>query len=208
MRVGPCIATTGPIQGQKQESRRDDKQRRSNGIASPDILLESHPGVVRPFLRPVKGQEPNRSYPMTSSLDPEDVAPSAGADVCDSTCSKAAYTIPIILAMMRNHNRILHTHSPPTAPPMNANPFARGRCFMGRISEGIACTMEIVASVTPIRIPPPMSIFIDVALAQIMEPTTATSGGIEAIYFRSRTSDRRPTSGDSTLCISRGPYTE
>lgn len=56
------------------------------------------------------------------------------------------------------------------------------------------------------RMPPPMSILMDVALADMIAPAKAMRGGTEARYLRSRTSERRPTIGDSTLCINKGPY--
>lgn len=65
--------------------------------------------------------------------------------------------------------------------------------------------MEMVASVDPIKMPPPISMLIEVALAQMMAPTHAIRGGIVAKSFLSRTSDRRPTIGERTDCISSGP---
>jgi len=65
--------------------------------------------------------------------------------------------------------------------------------------------MEMVDKVVPIRIPPPISIAIEVALAETTAPTKAMSGGIAARYLRSRTSDSLPTMGDKTLCMSSGP---
>jgi hypothetical protein len=97
------------------------------------------------------------------------------------------------------------TYNPPTAPPRKANPFARALYFRGSTSEGIAWTMEIVESVKPTKIPPPMSIFMDVALAEITAPTNEMTQGPIARYFLSRTSDRRPTMGERTLCINNGP---
>jgi len=91
------------------------------------------------------------------------------------------------------------------APPIKAKPFARVRYFNGRISDRMACTIDMVERVVPIRMPPPMSMLIDVAFAEITAPTNATTGGIDARYFRSRTSDRRPIMGESTLCMSNGP---
>ena len=101
---------------------------------------------------------------------------------------------------------ISQTHRPPTAPPKNENPFETARYFRGRISDGMAWTMEIVASVTPIRIPPTINIVIDEALADMTAPTKAIKGGILARYLRSRTSDSRPTIGERTLCIKSGPW--
>ena len=69
----------------------------------------------------------------------------------------------------------------------------------------MAWTMEIVLSVTPIRIPPPINIDIDVALAEMIAPAKAIRGGIDASHFRSSTSLSRPTIGDSTLCMRSGP---
>lgn len=66
--------------------------------------------------------------------------------------------------------------------------------------------MEIVERVHPTRIPPPMSIFIEVAFAEMTAPIKEMAGGPMARYFLSRTSDRRPTIGERTLCIRRGPY--
>jgi hypothetical protein len=99
-----------------------------------------------------------------------------------------------------------NTYNPPKAPPRNANPFARARYFKGKTSDGIACTIEIVESVHPTRIPPPISIFIEVALAETTAPMNERTGGPMAKYFLSRTSERRPMMGDSTLCISSGPF--
>lgn len=92
------------------------------------------------------------------------------------------------------------------APPMNANPLATARYLSGRISEGMACTILIVDRVVPMRIPPTMSMLMDVALAYITAPTKATSGGTAARCLRSSTSESLPTMGDSTLCINSGPY--
>lgn len=66
--------------------------------------------------------------------------------------------------------------------------------------------MEIVDRVTPIKIPPPIKMLIELALAETTAPMKAISGGMEERYRRSRTSDRRPTIGERTLCMSRGPY--
>lgn len=68
------------------------------------------------------------------------------------------------------------------------------------------CTIEMVAKVVPMRMPPPISMLIEVALAQMMLPTQAMSGGMVAKSFRSRTSESRPTRGDRTDCMSRGPF--
>lgn len=76
---------------------------------------------------------------------------------------------------------------------------------MGRTSAGMACTIEIVLSVTPISIPPPIKVAIDCAFADITAPANAISGGTEARYLRSTTSERRPTIGDKTACMRRGP---
>ena len=75
----------------------------------------------------------------------------------------------------------------------------------GKISEGIDWTMDIVASVVPMRMPPPINIDMLVALAQIIAPTQAMRGGIVANSLRSKTSERRPTGGDRTDCMSKGP---
>jgi hypothetical protein len=76
----------------------------------------------------------------------------------------------------------------------------------GKISEGIDCTIEIVESVVPMRIPPPINMDMLVAFAQMMAPTQAINGGIVANSLRSSTSDNRPTRGDRTDCMRRGPY--
>ena len=65
--------------------------------------------------------------------------------------------------------------------------------------------MAMVGNVKPIRIPPPMSMFILVAFAEITAPANATSGGRQAKYFLSNTSDSRPTTGDRAACTNRGP---
>ena len=65
--------------------------------------------------------------------------------------------------------------------------------------------MEMVDRVVPISIPPPMSILIDVALAEMTAPANAINGGNAARYFLLRTSDSLPTMGERTLCISSGP---
>jgi hypothetical protein len=46
-----------------------------------------------------------------------------------------------------------------------------GRYFMGRISDGIASRRGRVARQIPIRIPPPINVFISVALAEMQAPT-------------------------------------
>lgn len=101
---------------------------------------------------------------------------------------------------------MLSTYSPPIVPAAPANPFARARYFRGRTSEGIDCTMEIVARVVPMRMPPPISMLMEVAFAQTTAPTHAITGGMVANSFRSSTSDSRPTRGDKTDCIKRGPW--
>ena len=98
------------------------------------------------------------------------------------------------------------TYSPPTAPPRKEKPFDRARYFKGRTSEGMAWTIEIVASVVPIKMPPTISMAIDEALAEITAPMKAIRGGMLAKYFLSRTSESRPTMGERTLCISNGPF--
>ena len=65
--------------------------------------------------------------------------------------------------------------------------------------------MEMVASVVPMRMPPPINMNILVAFAQMMAPMHAMSGGIVAKSLRSRTSERRPTGGDRTDCMRSGP---
>lgn len=67
--------------------------------------------------------------------------------------------------------------------------------------------IDIVDNVTPIRMPPPINMLIEVALAETTAPTKATNGGIDDKYRRSRTSDKRPTIGERAACTSRGPYT-
>ena len=81
----------------------------------------------------------------------------------------------------------MSTHVPPITPATPASPFAKGRYFRGRISEGIDWTIEMVASVVPMRIPPPINIDMLVALAQMMEPMHAISGGMVANNLRSKT---------------------
>jgi hypothetical protein len=66
--------------------------------------------------------------------------------------------------------------------------------------------MEMVANVVPMSIPPPMSMLMEVAFAQMMLPTQAMRGGMLANSFLSRTSDNRPTRGDKTDCIKSGPF--
>ena len=88
---------------------------------------------------------------------------------------------------------------------MKAKPFAKARYFIGSTSDGIACIIEIVLKVTPISIPPPINVVIDCALADTTAPAKAIRGGIEARYFRSTTSERRPMIGESADCIKSGP---
>jgi len=64
----------------------------------------------------------------------------------------------------------------------------------------------MVASVVPIRIPPPINMDMLVALAQMMEPMHAISGGMVANSLRFKTSDKRPTGGERTDCMRSGPY--
>jgi hypothetical protein len=52
-----------------------------------------------------------------------------------------------------------------------------------------------------------MSMLMEVAFAQMMAPTHAMRGGMLANSFLSKTSDKRPTRGDKTDCINRGPFT-
>lgn len=54
--------------------------------------------------------------------------------------------------------------------------------------------------------PPPISIDIDEAFADTIAPTVAINGGIAAMYFRSTTSESRPTTGLKQLCISNGAW--
>lgn len=75
------------------------------------------------------------------------------------------------LAMMSRKS-----YSPPTAAPREAKPFAKALYLSGRTSTGIVWTINIVLSVTPIRIPPPMSIGIEVAFAEATAPMKATKG--------------------------------
>jgi hypothetical protein len=75
-----------------------------------------------------------------------------------------------------------------------------------RTSDGIAWIIEIVLSVNPINIPPPINAFIEVALAETTAPAKAMMGGIEAKYFLSTTSERRPMMGEIVDCIRRGAY--
>lgn len=65
--------------------------------------------------------------------------------------------------------------------------------------------MEMVAKVVPMRMPPPINMLMEVALAQMILPTQAMRGGMVANSFRSSTSDSRPTRGDKTDCIRSGP---
>ena len=64
----------------------------------------------------------------------------------------------------------------------------------------------MVLRVVPIKIPPPINMVIEVAFADTTAPTNAINGGTEASHFRSTTSDKRPMIGDSTLCMSNGPW--
>lgn len=99
----------------------------------------------------------------------------------------------------------MENYSAPRVPEIKPKPFESGRYLYGRISEGIAWMMAMVGNVKPIRIPPPMSMFILVAFAEITAPANATSGGRQAKYFLSNTSDSRPTTGDRAACTNRGP---
>lgn len=89
-------------------------------------------------------------------------------------------------------------------PAIPHSPCAMGLYFNGRISDGMAWTIEMVDSVAPIKMPPPTSISIDSARAEMAAPAKATSGGPAARYLRSRTSERRPKRGDRAACINRG----
>lgn len=51
-----------------------------------------------------------------------------------------------------------------------------------------------------------MSVDIDSARAEIAAPAKAMRGGMDARYLRSTTSESRPTIGERTLCIRRGPW--
>jgi len=84
--------------------------------------------------------------------------------------------------MVSQTQAIEPTYNPPTAPPRKAKPFANARYFKGKISLGIAWTMEIVDKVTLMRIPPPMNIDIELALAEITAPTRAMRGGTGQIF--------------------------
>ena len=67
-------------------------------------------------------------------------------------------------------------------------------------------TMAMVLRVKAMRMPPPISCAMLPAFAEMTAPTNAITGGIAAMYLRSTTSDRRPTMGESTDCMSSGPW--
>jgi len=84
---------------------------------------------------------------------------------------------------------------PPIPLPTKPAPFATARYSNGKISLGMACTMDIVERVTPTRIPPKISVDIELAVAEMTAPTKAISGGIDTNHFRSRTSLSLPPTG-------------
>lgn len=98
------------------------------------------------------------------------------------------------------------TYSPPTEPPKYAKPLANARYLRGRISDGMAWTIAMVGNVVPMSMPPPMSMLIDVALADMTAPANAINGGNAARYFLFSTSESRPTVGERTLCMRSGPW--
>src|SRR5450755_3094513 len=153
----------------------------------------------------VEEEQAERRSKMECSLHPKDVSPSSCVGVCDATCSQDAHTVSVSIRGEWLGHVEKASYSPPTAPPRKAKPFAKALYFNGRTSAGIAWTIEIVLSVIPIRMPPPMSIGIEVAFAETTAPTNAMSGGTVAKYFRSRTSLSLPTMGERTLCIKSGP---
>lgn len=99
----------------------------------------------------------------------------------------------------------LFSYIVPVAPETYEIPFANARYLIGSTSLGIDCAMAIVDRANPFKIPPPMSIGIDDALAEVMAPAAAIKGGMAARYFLSRTSLSRPMMGDRTHCMRRGP---
>ena len=68
----------------------------------------------------------------------------------------------------------MENYSAPRVPEIKPKPFESGRYLYGRISEGIAWMMAMVGNVKPIRIPPPMSMFILVAFAERTRPSPNT----------------------------------
>lgn len=191
-----------PVQSEKQESSCSNEQQATNGVNRPHNLFQRHPWILRVALGPVEDEETSGACEVEGSLH-----------------------LPLI-STLRLRPSEMHTQymprqpeglalvtppaprpptNPPTAPPRNAKPLASALYLSGSTSDGIACTMEIVDRVTPIRMPPPINIAILVALAEMMAPTKAISGGTAARYLRSSTSDSLPTKGESTLCINNGP---
>jgi len=152
----------------------------------------------------VEDEQTEHCQRKESSLDPKYVTPACW--VCIGSCTSSKTSNSGMLISFGQTSEVDITYNPPTAPPRNANPLAKARYFNGKTSDGIACTIEIVESVHPTRIPPPISIFIEVALAETTAPIKERTGGPIAKYFLSRTSESRPTIGDSTLCINSGPY--
>jgi len=98
------------------------------------------------------------------------------------------------------------TYMPPILPPTYAKPFASARYFSGKTSEGMAWTTDTVHSVVPISTPPPIKTDIEEAVAETTAPTKAINGGMAARYFLSNTSESRPTIGERTLWMRRGPW--
>jgi hypothetical protein len=76
---------------------------------------------------------------------------------------------------------------------------------MGKISEGIECTIETVDKLIPIKIPPPIRVCMSFALAETTDPANAMSGVNVASHLRSRTSESLQTTGESALCMRSGP---
>jgi hypothetical protein len=72
------------------------------------------------------------------------------------------------------------------------SPDDRGLHFIGTTSAGIAPMTEEVESMAPMSTPPPMSMDMEVALAEMIAPTRAMTAGTPARYLRSRRSERRP----------------
>lgn len=114
--------------------------------------------------------------------------------------------VPLITIDVVRGEHVEGTYVPPRKPAIPAKPFASAQYLSGRISEGIDWTIDMVARVVSIRIPPPINMDMDVAFAQMMAPIQLMSGGIVAKSLPSSTSDNRPTRGDKTDCISSGPY--
>ena len=88
---------------------------------------------------------------------------------------------------------------------MKFAPLAMARYFKGNTSAGMATMMPKDERPTPIRMPPPINSLMPLALADTQEPAKAIVSWMEATYFRSMTSDSRPTIGHRTACISSGP---